>query len=208
MHYIFANMCCGIGWYSWFGNLIFGRKSNWRHVREESHKKISFLTPTASHFGCIQFTKDFSESLKGFYSGANSVVLSWIFCLLFLSFNIHMDEISVADHHKQLFKEKIAIMSVGSGMLRTWHFKEYKEMTQHARNKLRIQSWHNLNYTNNWTMGRLRKERSQKRTRYAGFRKPADSQVGRLSSKICTQRDSGGVGVKLGKSCKWAWEPV
>ena len=48
-------------------------------------------------------------------------------------------------------------------------------------------------------MGRLRKERGQKRTRYAGFRKPADSQVGRLSSKICTQRDSGGVGVKLGK---------
>ena len=56
-------------------------------------------------------------------------------------------------------------------------------------------------------MGRLRKERSQKRTRYAGFRKPADSQVGRLSSKICTQRDSGGVGVKLGKSCKWVVEP-
>ena len=74
-------------------------------------------------------------------------------------------------------------------------------MTQNARNKLRIQSWHKLNLsTNNLRMGRLRKERSQKRTRYAGFRKPADSQVGRLSSKICTQRDSGGVGVKLGKT--------
>ena len=53
-----------------------GEKSNWRHVREESHKKMSFLTPTVSRFGCIQFTKDFSESLKGFYSGAKSVVLS------------------------------------------------------------------------------------------------------------------------------------
>ena len=56
--------------------LFFGGKSNRRHVPEVSHKKMSFLTPTVSHFGCIQFTKDFLESLKGFSSGANSVVLS------------------------------------------------------------------------------------------------------------------------------------
>ena len=43
--------------------LIFGGKSNGRHVPEVSHKKMSFLTPTVSRFGC---TKDFSESLKGF----------------------------------------------------------------------------------------------------------------------------------------------
>ena len=74
--------------------LFFGEKSNGPHVREVSHKKMSFLTPTVPHF---QFTKDFSESRKGLYSSANSVVLSYFFVHFFLSFNIHMDGTFVAD---------------------------------------------------------------------------------------------------------------
>ena len=75
---------------------FFGGKSNGRNVREVSHKKMSFLTPTVSRFGCIQFTKDFSESLKGFYSGANLVVN---FLSTFSHFrHSHEWDISVADH--------------------------------------------------------------------------------------------------------------